>query len=406
MDHPELDQDARVERGLAGWFAQHEPTGGSEVIDHVMAGIARTPQRPASRWRLPVTPILSTRAAWLRAVGLLASIVLVAAAGYGLGAFGRSAPGSGARTSPPGLGGASPTVPGPSPTASPEAPALAPGPHLYWANNGLSTIGIATADGRSVEVNFISGAAFPCGVAVDGTHIYWANAGDGTIGRANLDGTGVDERFITGATSPCGVAVDAQHIYWTNGGAALVDAPNSYAPRNLPAVTNGSTIGRANLDGSGVDQRFITGASNPCGVAVDATHIFWANPATIWAGNAAGTIGRANLDGSGVSQRFVPAAGQACGVAVDEAHVYWSAAGPAGYGIGRANLNGTAANAAWIPGIPGPCGVAVNGTQVYWGPSDIFIGRANVDGSDVRPDFLGIGNPRGFPYACGVAVGP
>jgi hypothetical protein len=47
------------------------------------------------------------------------------------------------------------------------------------------------------------------GVTVDGTHIYWANASPSEIGRANLDGSGVNESFITGASSPLGVAVSS-----------------------------------------------------------------------------------------------------------------------------------------------------------------------------------------------------
>jgi hypothetical protein len=50
-------------------------------------------------------------------------------------------------------------------------------------------------------------------VAVDGGHVYWSNidydVDSGSIGRANLDGTGVEPSFITGADYPCGVAVDA-----------------------------------------------------------------------------------------------------------------------------------------------------------------------------------------------------
>ena len=42
---------------------------------------------------------------------------------------------------------------------------------------------------------------------VDAGHVYWANEGTNTIGRANLDGTGVDESFITGASTPFAVAV-------------------------------------------------------------------------------------------------------------------------------------------------------------------------------------------------------
>jgi hypothetical protein len=67
------------------------------------------------------------------------------------------------------------------------------------------------------------------------------------IGRANLDGTGVDAQFLP-AKSPGGVAVDASHVYWTN--------------------YDTDTIGRANLDGTGVQQSFIAGARYPCGVAV------------------------------------------------------------------------------------------------------------------------------------------
>jgi hypothetical protein len=79
--------------------------------------------------------------------------------------------------------------------------------------------------------------------------VYWTNAGANTVGRGNLDGSGVNQSFITGANNPQGVAVDGSHVYWTNAAA--------------------NTVGRANLDGSGVNQSFITGANLPAGVAVD-----------------------------------------------------------------------------------------------------------------------------------------
>lgn len=90
-----------------------------------------------------------------------------------------------------------------------------------------------------------------CGVvgAVVPRHVYWTNFGTGTIGRLDLDGQNVNQSFITGASDPFGVAVDSGHIYWTNFGTG--------------------TIGRALLDGHEVNQSFITGASLPAGVAVD-----------------------------------------------------------------------------------------------------------------------------------------
>ena len=70
--------------------------------------------------------------------------------------------------------------------------------------------------------------------------VYWANTAGDSIGRSNLDGTGVDRNFITGAHGPCAVAVDDRHVYWVN--------PSTGA------------IGRANLDGTGVDVKSRGGA--------------------------------------------------------------------------------------------------------------------------------------------------
>ena len=41
-------------------------------------------------------------------------------------------------------------------------------------------------------------------------HVYWTVESAGTIGRTYLDGTGVEERFISAAAYyPSGLAVDA-----------------------------------------------------------------------------------------------------------------------------------------------------------------------------------------------------
>jgi hypothetical protein len=64
---------------------------------------------------------------------------------------------------------------------------------------------------------------------------------------ANIDGSDVNNNFITGADAPVEPVVVGDHLYWGNG--------------------HGTTIGRANLDGSGVNESFITGADGPCGFA-------------------------------------------------------------------------------------------------------------------------------------------
>jgi len=189
-------------------------------------------------------------------------------------------------------------------------------------------------------------------------YVYWANAAANTIARSNLDGSGANLSFITGASGPLGVAVDAAHVYWTN--------------------RNTNTIARANLDGSGANQRFITGASGPDGVAVDAAHVYWANTGT-------NTIARANLDGTLPNQSFITGANGPVGVAVDAAHVYWANINTDT--IARANLDGSGADQSFITAGSFPNGVAAAAAHVYWA-NTTTIARANLDGSGANQSFI------------------
>ena len=184
--------------------------------------------------------------------------------------------------------------------------------------------------------------------------VYWTNENGTTLGRANLDGTGASESFITGASSPVAVAVDGQHVYWINLGA--------------------DAISRANLDGTGADQSFITGAADPFGVAVDAQHIYWTNA-------HANSIGRANLDGSGVSQSFiVGASGADWGGGRRPAHLL----GQLRRQLDRAREPRRQRRNQFFIGAADPTGVAVDGQHIYWAnASTDTIGRANLDGSGV-----------------------
>jgi virginiamycin B lyase len=168
--------------------------------------------------------------------------------------------------------------------------------HIYWVNPCDVAIGRANLDGSQVNRSFITlpEGSSPFAVAVNGQHIYWSAVPgtlDSRIGRANLDGSNVNPNFIIRSGDLVfGLAVDYQHIYWTN--------------------LNAGTIGRANLDGSNVNPNFITGANtnNSWGVAVDYEHIYWASTMDQLAfPQGLGTIGRANLDGSDANDRFITA---------------------------------------------------------------------------------------------------
>jgi hypothetical protein len=303
------------------------------------------------------------------------------------------------------------------------APAAAP-VHLYWAN-GKTAIGRARLDGTGVEQSFVSGTGRgPCGVALDREHIYWGERlggkvgspdRGGAIGRANRDGSGVNAEFIpTAAHHGCGVAIAGGHIYWDSWACKIVPGRGCLWARSSPAA-----IGRANVDGSGVDDQFIPGlaiprspafqTADPCGVAVAGKYIYWMNSAE--SGKPL-PIGRANLDGTGVNKRFIMGVpGGTCGIAVVGGHIYWTNEYEHGLlddgFVGRANLDGTGVNRRFIRTAGIPCGVAVYQGHIYWTqakdgmahPSST-IGRANLDGSAVNHQFI-----TGIHDCGGLAVG-
>ena len=264
---------------------------------------------------------------------------------------------------------------------------------IYWGAG--STIGSANVDGSVAmssfpygeHVSLLGTRSHVCGVAVDGTDLYWSDR-EGAIGRLGLrplaagpldilkEQVPLDEAFLSGLTDPCGVAVDAGHVYWASPG--------------------GLAIGRAALNGGGADPTFIVGAARPCGVAVDAGHVYWAN-------SLGGTIGRASLDGIAVDQDFITGAVEPCGVAVDGAHVYWANQGLGS--IGRASLDGSGVTQGLVTGLKYPCGVAVDATHVYWvgelgGRHE--VGRARLDGGAVEPALVAGLDRRSS--SCGIAV--
>jgi hypothetical protein len=96
------------------------------------------------------------------------------------------------------------------------------------SSTGRATASAArTSTAPAVNETFIDLLGGATSVAVGARHIYWmqtlSTTGSarvpppipGAIGRAQLDGTQVDEDFITGFDAGGALAVDEQHIYWT-----------------------------------------------------------------------------------------------------------------------------------------------------------------------------------------------
>jgi virginiamycin B lyase len=171
------------------------------------------------------------------------------------------------------------------------------------------------------------------------------------------------------------VAVGKTHIYWgSNGGSE-------------------DQIGRANVDGSGVNENFITFGSSAGnefgGVAVTESHVYW---------TTGGSIGRASIDAADVIESSIPSSGDVYGVAIgrhpgsterNHAHIYWTSNGA----IGRARLDGTDVNGEFItPPEPPSWGLAVDGSHIYWTNATSLsagtIARARVDGTAIDENFI------------------
>jgi virginiamycin B lyase len=250
--------------------------------------------------------------------------------------------------------------------------------YVYWTNSLNGSIGRATTTGADVSEAFIpSGPSGGAGLTVNGSDIYWASANGGSataIARANINGTGANRKFITGAHNPCGVAVNSSYIYW--------------------AGDVGDSIGRAKLNGSGVDQDFITTGGGVCGIAVTGSYIYWANYRT-------GSIGRANLNGGDVDENFIRGCGS--GIAIQGDYIYFTAA--SGTAIGRANIDGGDVDVNFIKDLKGEIAfLAADSDYIFWADwgnrgSGTTIGRANLNGSDVNQSFI-----KGTKGGFGIAV--
>jgi len=185
------------------------------------------------------------------------------------------------------------------------------------------------------------------------------------IGRAAIDGGGVEASFIP--ASATGVAVDGAHLYWAN-------------------AARGS-IARASLDGSGLEEDFIAGLNHPRWVAVDGEYIYWTTPG--------GAIGRDRLDGGGAPEpNFIDSAGRPQGIAVNGGKLYWADDG--NHSIARANVDGSEVEPSFHPlgSAEFPEGVAVDGSHIYWTENEPsgYVSRSNIDGTHEIFRFIGAGD--------------
>jgi hypothetical protein len=179
--------------------------------------------------------------------------------------------------------------------------------YLYWsfeaAPRDQGMIMRASLTGRHVRP-LVGGLAAPDSVIAVNGFVYWSD--QNAIGRVSLDGSHLRRRFLVlpqerGGGVADGLASDGAHLYFSRCQAA--------------------TIGRADLNGSGVIRAFISTGHNSCpqGLAVAGGHLYWTQLGS-------GTIGRSNLDGGYADDRWLNARSSQgpFQVVADRAHVYWT----------------------------------------------------------------------------------
>jgi hypothetical protein len=262
--------------------------------------------------------------------------------------------------------------------------------YIFWSSydSGQSTVGRAGLDASGVNGALVTDIYYGGGVATDGTHVYWGESGSNpkqaSIGRATVDGEGVDRAFQAPGTF-CGVfglRATASDLYW------------------LESTCANRAIYRAsNAGGQGYNQ--LGSASDICGFDIDANYVYWSESHYIARTPNSTTpqpIEHTWLDvGSGFA---------ACAVAVNGSHVYWTNQAPAtdfrGTSIGRAALSGDPKSVepeflvgtTFFTGSSSPSGLAVAGDFIYWtnqppsGGVTGSIGRANLDGTGVDYTFV------------------
>jgi hypothetical protein len=281
------------------------------------------------------------------------------------------------------------------------------GAYLYWSENG--GISRANFDGGEVQEDFMPKLREPSfaiqSLAVGGRYMYISGSSDGLISRAKLSGGQIEPDFahipepqLSANRVGNEIEVDARwmtvaggYVYWS-GGDGWGD-PSESEPDPNPLVqaykdavrADEDSVGRVRINGSDPEPNFIQTGTSTLMVTAYAGHLYWASEHAII---------RANLNGSHVEPNFIklPEA-RINGLYVADDHIYWATE----HTIVRANLDGGHVNRHFITGLGYVNEVCGGGGYVYWGErptsdqSELhWIGRANLNGTAVRPRLLNL----------------
>ncbi len=197
--------------------------------------------------------------------------------------------------------------------------------------------------------------------------IFVLNQLAGSVQKYNLDGTLANGSFITGLTNPEGIAVSSTNIY-------ITDYSNN-------------TVLKYNIDGTG-GGTLIGSLHNPIGIAVSGTDLYIAN-----SGN--NTIAKYTTSGTLVSNNFFGSSGLSFpqDVTVAGSNVFVSQSNA----INEYTTSGGSVSVPLISDSSSHYGIAVSGSNIFVS-NGFSIGEYTTGGSTVNANLIssGITNGRGI----------
>ncbi len=201
----------------------------------------------------------------------------------------------------------------------------------------------------------------PEGIAVD-ADVYWTNFGDGTVMKCASSGCGGSPiKFASGMTDPTGVALSTTELYWADLGGIWTCPLTGCANPSAPSMFSSQAFA--------------------IGVTLDSTHLFSAS------GVDGGAIVRCTLAGCGARSDLASNLGNAPNVATDGVNVFWTTVEGSAY---VCPVGGCATGPKVLaPANGAPFGVATDGTSVYW--TDVVnatVSKCPVSGCGTAPTIL------------------
>jgi hypothetical protein len=186
-------------------------------------------------------------------------------------------------------------------------------------------------------------------LAIDGTNAYWANTTPASVWYAPLSGKHVSAKPLATAPSigttmetaqnPYGIAVNATHVYW--------------------ADTDGATIKRRKLSTLGMDvlAEVVVAEQGPRDMTLDASKIYWLTDS--------GDVRSRPLDGSGSTAVLSSGETGAEWIIVDDQYVYFTHY-KANAAVSRVRKDGSGKAETLGTMQAYPYGITQDCTTIYW----------------------------------------